>query len=149
MLKCFSNEVHSIVTDCNEVMQKLEDKDPYKVPPELTALEGKTYIFQLHYGSDSTKEEKIFVFDKAWDITPAIASAPETADTITEEKSPVGTSSGIETNIEGTPAEETVNLPEASLSKSEKKPSSARRQLFQSSASGTETKAAKKTKKED
>lgn len=99
MLKCFSNEVHSIVTDCNEVMQNLADKDPYKVPPELTTLEGRTYIFQLHHGSESTKEERIFVFDKAWDITPSIAPAPETAAITTEEKSPIGTTSGIETNI--------------------------------------------------
>lgn len=105
MLKCFSNEVHSIVADCNEVMQRLKDKDPYKVPPELAALEGKTYIFQLHYGSESTKEERVFIFDKAWDITPSIASAPEIAPITTEEKSPIGSTSDIDTNMQGTPPE--------------------------------------------
>ena len=45
MLTCFSSEAHSIVPSCEEVVQKLEDKDPYRVPPELTALEQKTYIF--------------------------------------------------------------------------------------------------------
>ena len=78
MVTCFSKEAHSIVTSCNEVTKKLQKKNPYKLPLELAALQGKTYIFQLHYGQDSTKEESFFFLDKAWDTTPLLTEAPAT-----------------------------------------------------------------------
>ena len=131
MVTCFSDEAHSIVSSCNEIIPKLQEIDPYTIPPQLTALLGKTYIFQLHFGSDSTKEQRFFFLDKAWDTTPLIAPADDTWDIPTPNKSPNKTTTLHETKLTTTPIEENMQLPKPSVSKDEQKTASARRPLFQ------------------
>ena len=153
MLTCFSSEAHSIVPSCEEVLQKLEDKDPYRVPPELAALEQKAYIFQLHYGSESTKEQKFFFLDKAWDVTQALAALPEPViDTQATETTTTPTvEDAIITDISTPPtiAEQQISIQESCSTTSEKKPTKTRKALFQTTKPETETPSAKKKNKKD
>ena len=113
MLTYFSDEAHSIVANCTEVIQKSEEVNPYKVPPELAALEKKTCIFQLHYGSDSTKEQRFFFLDKAWDTTPLLEAVPKTDTEATSAKPEVE----IETKT--TPVQDQIDVTESSTTKSD------------------------------
>ena len=101
------------------------------------------YIFQLHYGPDSTKEEGFIFLDKACDPKPLVITASQTHTTTPT------TESTIETKAPATPIEETTNFPENSPPKDEKKNTAARRPLFQNDKGKAETPVAKRTKKED
>ena len=171
MLTCFSDEAHSIVTSCTDLIQKsTKQMDPYKLPPELAALEKKTYIFQLHYGKDSTKEEKNFFLDKGWDMTPTIAALsnpdvkallPTTEDeaeattkaiTISQPISHVNIPTAIpliEPKTTSTPVPQEIHIPDSSSAKTEKKNNTARRQLFQTTKAIAEEPSSKKSKKND
>nr|GFA41397.1 hypothetical protein [Tanacetum cinerariifolium] len=52
-LTCFSLEANALVSDCNEIVNNLEVKDPLLLPPQLKALEGTTHSFQLHFNKGS------------------------------------------------------------------------------------------------
>ena len=121
----------------------MQERDPYKIPPELAALENKTYIFQLHYGNDSTKEQRFFFLDKAWEITPAIA-APADADTET-----LPTKSTIQTETTTTPVPEQTNITESSTTKTKKRATKTRIALFQTTEGEIEASGSKKSKKLD
>ena len=149
MVTCFSDQAHSIVDNCNEIARKLQDKNAYKLPPELAALQGKTYIFQLHYGSESTKDNKLFFLDQAWDTTPALAATPATDSADPPTGIPLQTTSTTGTNTPVTDVEKSILLPETSLLKDEKKTTSARKPLFQTAEDKSEEPAPKKNKKND
>ena len=121
----------------------MQERDPYKIPPELAALENKTYIFQLHYGNDSTKEQRFFFLDKAWEITPAIAALPD-AHTET-----LPAKSTIQTETTTTPVPEETNITESSATKAEKITTRTRRALFQTTEGEIEASGSKKSKKLD
>ena len=61
-----------MVTNCNDIIQCLQDKNPYLYPPEILALEGQRKIFQLHFAPESTKERRVFFLDTTWDDTPLL-----------------------------------------------------------------------------
>ena len=95
-LTCFSNEANSMVKDCNDIIRSLQDKDRYKYPEELLALEGKKKIFQLHFASDSTKQKPVFFLDTAWDNTPLLTmETTNIAQTLPAPVSPASSSSAI------------------------------------------------------
>nr|GEX94409.1 hypothetical protein [Tanacetum cinerariifolium] len=73
-LTYFSNQVDSLIKDCNELLAKLSDKNPYNLPSALNELEGTTHIFQFHFDTNSTTRKKDFVLDTVF--TDTILSVP-------------------------------------------------------------------------
>ena len=52
-----------MVTECNKVVSEQGFTDLYTLPPVLTALEGTTHLFQLHYSTDSTKDNPVYILN--------------------------------------------------------------------------------------
>lgn len=75
-LACFSTESHSMVTECSKVVLEQGQSDPYSLPPVLIALEEATYLFQLHFSTESTKENPLFVLDTVMDTGPHLLAIP-------------------------------------------------------------------------
>lgn len=74
-MTCFSNEAHSMVKDCKQLVQTMPNRNPYEYPPELLSLQGKKRIFQLHFDPESIKERQVFILDTCWDDMPLLTSA--------------------------------------------------------------------------
>nr|GEV63800.1 hypothetical protein [Tanacetum cinerariifolium] len=80
-LTCFSNQVDSLIKDCNELLAELSKKNPYNLPSVLKELEGTTHIFQFHFDTNSTTRKKDFVLDTVFTntilsvLTPTIKHA--------------------------------------------------------------------------
>nr|GEU49652.1 hypothetical protein [Tanacetum cinerariifolium] len=73
-LTCFSNQVNSLIKDCNELLAELFDKNPYNLPSALKELEGTTHIFQFHFDTNNTSRKKDFVLHTVF--TNTILSLP-------------------------------------------------------------------------
>lgn len=66
-----------MVTECNKVVSEQGFTDPYALPPVLTALEGTIHLFQLHYATNSTKENQIYILDTVMETGPHLLIQPE------------------------------------------------------------------------
>ncbi|GKA12140.1 DNA helicase [Tanacetum coccineum] len=59
----YRTQANSLIKDCNDLLAKLPDRNPYQLPPALKELEGTTHIFQFHFDTNSTSRRKDFVLD--------------------------------------------------------------------------------------
>ena len=75
-LACFSNESHSMITECSKVVSEQGHTDPYTLPPVLIALEGTTHLFQLHFATESRKEHPLYILDTMLETGPQLLPAP-------------------------------------------------------------------------
>lgn len=75
-LTCFSNEAHSMVTQCNKVVSEQGYTDPYTLPAVLTALEGTIHLFQLHFATESTKNNPLYILDTVMETGPHLLIPP-------------------------------------------------------------------------
>jgi hypothetical protein len=167
-MTCFSDEAHSIVKNCKELIQALTNADPSKYPSELLALEGKTKIFQVHFAPESTKQNQLLILDNAWDNTPVpmleIPTPTETKADSSENiraAEPMSTQAEIaieqsdkdiateKNKVETTPPEKPTSLPQPSNPKYEPRKKNLRKPLFQEDKDGSSTNSPKKSKKEE
>ena len=64
-----------MVTECNKVVSEQGFIDLYTLPPVVTTLEGTTHLFQLHYSTDSTKEDPVYILDTVMKTGPHLLIA--------------------------------------------------------------------------
>ncbi|GJW22093.1 DNA helicase [Tanacetum coccineum] len=62
-ITCFGDLPNSLARDCNELLAKITDKDPYRIPQSLKQLEGTTHTFQFHFDTWSTSKRLDFILD--------------------------------------------------------------------------------------
>ncbi|GKC55913.1 nucleic acid-binding, OB-fold protein [Tanacetum coccineum] len=65
-ITCFSHQANSLTRDCNEVVAKIVDKDPYQLPSSLKELECTTHIFQFHFDTGSTSKRPNFILARVF-----------------------------------------------------------------------------------
>ena len=66
-----------MVTECTRVVSEQGHTDPYTLPPHLIALEGTIHLFQLHFSTESTKENPVYILDTVMETGPQLLVAPQ------------------------------------------------------------------------
>ncbi|GKA11744.1 hypothetical protein Tco_0691290 [Tanacetum coccineum] len=69
-ITCFSDQANSLTRDCNEILAKLADKNPFHLPPSLIKLEGTTHTFQFHFHTGITSRRPDFALDTVFRNPP-------------------------------------------------------------------------------
>ncbi|GJX31073.1 hypothetical protein Tco_0240928 [Tanacetum coccineum] len=69
-LTCFSPEAHKIITDCNTIVDELDNKDPYHHPPPLKTVEGTKHDIQFHLNAGNRLGQADFILDEVLDGKP-------------------------------------------------------------------------------
>ncbi|GJS18024.1 hypothetical protein Tco_0412496, partial [Tanacetum coccineum] len=71
------------VPDCNKLLEQLENKDPYELPPSLKALEGIKHIFQFYFDTKSKLGKPDFILDAVLEEKPFLLMPPHTVSATT------------------------------------------------------------------
>nr|GEV62190.1 hypothetical protein [Tanacetum cinerariifolium] len=89
-INCFSPEAHNFVTECNEVVNVVENKDTRHLPDALKQVENSTYIFQYYFGKGARPGDPDFNLDDAFKpTTQPLLSLPRSPPEILQQTSSI------------------------------------------------------------
>ncbi|GKD45733.1 AP-5 complex subunit beta-1 like protein [Tanacetum coccineum] len=65
-----------MTTDCNNILDTIENKDTYQLPDSLRKLEDITHVFQFHFDTGSTSRRPDFILNTVLDPKPMALPPP-------------------------------------------------------------------------